>query len=269
MSKKKTRHLRFKSYGEGPAIILIPGLDGLTEFFSDLIPELARRFRVLVYHLPLKGDAEAAGLDYGFEYIASDLRSVVDEAGVDTAHIVGESFGGVVAQTFALAYPALVQTLTLISSAPHFELSRKNRALLPLFRFTPMWLFARVHVSDVFEPHDPDWAKEIFVKGASYADHASVFARAQIVSRVDLRDRIAAIRCPMLLVVGSADRFTGAASREMLRVVRHARLVEIPNGGHLCHMTHPAAFLAALLPFLEARGHHPRAGGDLPVASLD
>jgi pimeloyl-ACP methyl ester carboxylesterase len=248
----RTRHFRYKSYGEGSTIVLIPGLDGITEFFADAIPELARRFRVLVYHLPLKREADAAGAPYDFAYIAQDLKSVLDEVHADRVHVVGESFGGVVAQTFALTYPHAVETLTLISSAPHFELSRKNRLLLPLFRFTPMWLFARVHLGDVCEPHDPEWAKELFLRGAGSADHASVFARAQIVSRVDLRARIADIHCPVLMVVGAADRFTGRASREMLQQLPHARLVEIANGGHLCHMTHPQEFLDALVPFVLA-----------------
>ncbi len=157
-----------------------------------------------------------------------------------------------VAQTLVLTYPHVVETLTLISSAPHFELSRKNKLLLPLFRVTPMWLFARVHLRDVCEPHDPEWAKERFLRGAASADHASVFARAQIVSRVDLRARVAEMRCPVLMVVGAADRFTGRASREMLKQLPDARLVEIANGGHLCHMTHPRAFLDALVPFVLA-----------------
>lgn len=248
----RTRPVRFESHGQGPTIVLIPGLDGITEFFADVVPELARRFRVLVYHLPLKGEADAAGARYDFAYLAQDLESVLDEVHADRVHVVGESFGGVVAQTLALTYPHAVQTLTLISSAPHFELSRKNKLLLPLFRITPMWLFARVHLGDVCEPHDPEWAKERFLRGASSADHASVFARAQIVSRVDLRARVPEIRCPVLMVVGAADRFTGRASREMQKQLPHARLVEIPNGGHLCHMTHPRAFLDALVPFVLA-----------------
>jgi 3-oxoadipate enol-lactonase len=244
------RPFRYRVYGEGETVVLVPGLDGLTEFFADSVPELARRNRVVLYELPLRGEADALGVDYTFEYIASDLKSALDELGVDRAHIVGESFGGVVSQVFALAHPDAVQTLTLISSAPHFELSRKNRLLLPLFRITPMWLFARVHLGDVCEPTDPTWAKRLFVRGASYADHASVFARAKIVSKVDLRTRISELSCPVLLVFGASDRFTGEASRLMTELVPHARAVSIEGGGHLCHMTHPKPFLAALQPFL-------------------
>jgi 3-oxoadipate enol-lactonase len=248
----KNRPFRCRVYGAGQTVVLIPGLDGLTEFFADIVPELARHHQVVLYELPLRAEADAAGVPYDFAYLARDLKSVLDELGVASAHVVGESFGGVVAQTFSLTAPHMVRTLTLISSAPHFEVSLKNRLLLPLFAITPMWLFARVHLGDVCEPDDPAWAKRLFVRGASYADHASVYARAQIVSRVDLRRQVAALTCPLLLVIGSRDRFTGEASRTLAQQLPHAQLAVIEGGGHLCHMTHPKAFLSALTPFLAA-----------------
>jgi pimeloyl-ACP methyl ester carboxylesterase len=245
------RDFRYKCYGQGVPVVLVPGLDGLTEFFSDLIPEFARIYRVIVYHLPLSAEADACRRPYSFEFIAEDLKSVLEELGIKKAHIIGESFGGVVTQRFALDHPDAVDRLVLISTAPKFDLSIRNRVLLPFLRFIPMWLFARAHLRDVCEPHDPQWVKDLFVRGASWADHASVLARARIASCVDLRDRVGEITAPVLLVVGSSDRFTGDASRRMQQLLPNARLVEIPGGGHLCHVTHPQQFLDTVLPFLE------------------
>jgi pimeloyl-ACP methyl ester carboxylesterase len=67
---------------------------------------------------------------------------------------------------------------------------------------------------------------------------------------VDLRDRVAEIEAPILLVIGSSDRFTGESSRRMKELLPKARLVEIPQAGHLCHVTQPQQFLDAVLPFL-------------------
>ena len=229
-----------------------PKLDplGLTETFSDVVPELSRSHRVIVYHLPLRGEADERGRRYSFEFIAEDLKSVLEELGIAKAHIIGESFGGVVTQTFALDHPDAVDKLVLLSTASKFDLSMKNRLLLPLFRVTPMWLFARIHLRDVCEPHDPQWVKDLFVRGTSWADHASVFSRAQIISRVDLRARITEIKAPILLVIGSSDRFTGESSRRMKELLPDARVVEIPEAGHLCHVTHPQQFLNVVVPFL-------------------
>jgi pimeloyl-ACP methyl ester carboxylesterase len=248
--RSNVRPFRFKSYGEGPPLVLIPGLDGITEFFADIVPELSRFYRVVVYHLPLFSEARSQAKDYTFDFIAADLKQIMDELGIKKAHIIGESFGGVVSQVFYHRFSDRVGRLVLISTAPHFSLSLKNRLLLPIFPLIPMWLFARVHVHDVCEPDDPKWAKELFVKEATWADHASVVARARIVSRVDLRDKVSRIKAPTLLVVGGADRFTGDASRAMLKELPKGEMVEIPNAGHLCHMTDPGRFLGVVQSFL-------------------
>jgi len=245
----KIRSFRYKIYGEGQPIVIIPGLDGITEFFDDIIPELARRFLVIKYYLPLLAELTHAKQSYSFDNIAADLKRVLDELGIDRTHIIGESFGGVVAQIFALNYPGSIDNLVLISSAAHFQLSRKNRWFHHIFPIIPMWLFARVHVHDVCEPSDPQWAKDLFVRNAAWADHGSVVVRAWLASKVDLRDRLTSITAFTLLVVGKEDRFTGRASREMQQLLPNCKIVEIP-GGHLCHMTHPKLFLDAVQDFL-------------------
>jgi len=246
----KLRPFRYKIYGEGHPVVIIPGLDGITEFFDDIIPELARRFLVIKYYLPFLAELTHAKQSYCFENIAADLKKVLEELGIERAYLIGESFGGVLAQVFTLIYPTSVDKLVLISSAAHFELSRKNRWLRHIFPIVPMWLFARVHVHDVCEPSDPQWVKDLFVRNATWADHGSVVVRAWMASEVDLRDKIASITAPILLIVGENDQFTGKASREMQQLLPNCKIVEIP-GGHLCHVTHPKLFLEATQDFLE------------------
>lgn len=249
-TKLKVRPFRHKDYGEGFPVVLIPGLDGITEFFADIIPELTPQYRVVQYYLPLAWEAKNAGKDYTFEYLASDLKDVLDELRIEKAHVVGESFGGVVAQTFAIEYPERLEKLILISTAPKFELTKKDRYLLPVFPLMPQALFARDHVKEVCEPGDPRWAKELFIRNASWADHASVAARARIVSRVDLTARVKDIKAPTLLVVGADDTWTGEISRRMLEMLPDGRMVNIP-GGHLCHMVSPKEFSNTAIEFLK------------------
>jgi 3-oxoadipate enol-lactonase len=248
-TKLKTRPFRYKDYSSGFPVVIIPGLDGITDFFDDISPELAAGYRVILYFLPLAREAKNAGKDYTFEYLAADLKEVLEELGIEKAHVVGESFGGVVAQTFALEYPELLEKLILISTAPKFDLTRKDRYLLPVFPLVPMAVFARDHVREVCEPKDPQWSKELFIRNASWADHASVVARARIVSRVDLTERVKDIEVPTLLVVGADDAWTGETSRKMLDMLPDGRMVDIP-GGHLCHMVSPKEFSRAAIDFL-------------------
>jgi aminoacrylate hydrolase len=244
------RPFRYKDFGDGPPVVIIPGLDGLTEFFADITPQLTPRHRVIVYYLPLLAEAEATGVPYTLDFIADDLRTVLDQLGIDKPHIIGESFGGAVAQTFVLAHPEMVDRLILISTCARFELPVRTQWVLRLQPYMPQALFARLHVNDVCERHDPQWAKEVFVRGAAWADHQSVLARGACLMTFDTRDRMGEIACPTMVVIGGADHMTGKASRETAELIPGCEVVTVPNGGHLCHMVDPDIFSKAALDFL-------------------
>jgi len=244
------RPFRYKSYGEGSPVVIIPGLDGVTEFFADIVPQMTPHHRVIVYYLPLLAEAESAGVPYTFDFIAADIKAILDELGIAKAHVIGESFGGAVAQTFVLAYPEMVDRLILISTCAHFELPRRTQRVLGWQPYMPQALFARLHMGDVCERHDPQWAKEVFIRGAAWADHPSVLARGMILREFDTRDRVGSITCPTMLVIGGADHMTGKSSRETADLMPGCKVVVVPNGGHLCHMTDPDIFSEAALSFL-------------------
>lgn len=93
-SYSDVQHFKFKSYGDvnNPVIVLIPGLDGATSFYSDTIPELSANFHVVQYFLPLKTKNMAQDM-YTFDYMAEDLLNVIDSLHIESAVFVGESFG--------------------------------------------------------------------------------------------------------------------------------------------------------------------------------
>jgi pimeloyl-ACP methyl ester carboxylesterase len=91
-------------------------LDGATTFFADVLPELTSDFNVIVFHLPYRPRTMPIQ-NYTLGYIASVLREVVvDDLALEKVSIIGESFGGVIAEVFAVAYPELVDRLVLLSS---------------------------------------------------------------------------------------------------------------------------------------------------------
>ena len=154
---------RYRTYGDRakPPLVIIPGLDGCTVFFSGVIPELVRDFFVVVYDLPLYN-----GQNYTFSYLAADVAAALDELDIERASIVGESFGGVVAQHVALEHSERVEALVLLSSLAKTELTAvvkfKLHCLLPLVEFLgrafpgiAQTIFAKVHASDVVEASEP------------------------------------------------------------------------------------------------------------------
>jgi 2-hydroxy-6-oxonona-2,4-dienedioate hydrolase/4,5:9,10-diseco-3-hydroxy-5,9,17-trioxoandrosta-1(10),2-diene-4-oate hydrolase len=104
--------------GTGPAVVMLhgggPGASGVSNY-SRNIDALAENFRVIVPDMPGYGRS-AKGVDHDdpFGYIADAIRGLLDVLGVDTAHLIGNSYGGAAALRFALDTPDRVERLVLM-----------------------------------------------------------------------------------------------------------------------------------------------------------
>src|SRR5512147_2345757 len=100
--------------GEGAPLVLVPGMDGTGRLFYRQVPPLARRYRVATYALR----DDAARMDV----LVEDLAQVVAAAanGPGSAIVIGESFGGTLALSFALAHPERVRAMVVLNSFSRF-----------------------------------------------------------------------------------------------------------------------------------------------------
>ena len=104
--------------GSGPAVIMLhgggPGASGLSNYARN-IDALAPHFRVIVPDMPGYGRS-AKGVDHDdpFGYLAGMMRGLIDEFGIDTAHLIGNSYGGAAALRLALDTPHRVGKLVLM-----------------------------------------------------------------------------------------------------------------------------------------------------------
>lgn len=109
--------------GAEPAVILVHGLTGHRDDFTPMLPELAEAtdgLRVIAPDLRGHGDSTHSGdpESFGFDRCVDDLISLLDGLGIDRCHLLGHSFGGMVAVRFALAHPDRLASLVLMSTGP-------------------------------------------------------------------------------------------------------------------------------------------------------
>lgn len=111
-------HVWWDERGSGTPVLLVQGLGYPSDMFHRLLPELARHHRLLLLDNRGVGRTGVPRGPYTVETLAADAAAVVEAAGEDSAHVVGVSMGGVVAQELALSRPQLVRSLVLGCTHP-------------------------------------------------------------------------------------------------------------------------------------------------------
>jgi len=102
--------------GDGEALLLIHGMAGSSQTWRAIMPQLAKKYRVIAPDLLGHGESSKPRTDYSLGAFAVGLRDLLDELDVDSATIVGHSLGGGIAMQFLYQHPDYCRRLILISS---------------------------------------------------------------------------------------------------------------------------------------------------------
>lgn len=256
----KPRVLVHEVKGEGSPVALVPG--GLTGWVSwaPLAEELSatrRTIRVQPIHNELGSAGERGEAGYTAAIERESLLMTVDALGVETADFVGWSSGGRALIEFALAYPERVRTLTLVEPAAYWILDGLGESTPEVARLNQF-----LHALAGQDVSEDDLAEFLELAGLAptkdqAGDHPAWpgwvphrMALSWSSEQADRPDRdvaeLADIRCPVLLVHGSA---TTDWLKRVVAVLDErlpdTRVLELP-GDHASHLENPDAFLAAL-----------------------
>lgn len=219
--------------GQGAPVVLVPGLDGTGLLFYRQIPLIARSHRVASY--ALRDSAMT------FETLVADLRQVVETvAGKDgRAIVIGESFGGALAMTFALAEPDRVRGLIVLNSFPHFTPQIRLHAAIYGLRALPwgaMPLVRRLTVSRLQSRHTHRREIERFMQLTARASKAGYLSRLRLLTRYDIRDRLQQMRVRTLFLAAELDHLVPAVTQARFMANRVAgSVIRVLEGhGHCC-----------------------------------
>lgn len=248
----------FEAAGErGPPLVLLHGIGGSAASFRPLVDHLAGDFRCIAWNMPGYGGS-APLVPMTFEGLAERLAAFLDERGLASAHLLGHSIGGMIAQEFALRFPDRVRSLILVATTAAFgsrdgEFQRRFVAerTAPLDAGRGMAALARDLVPKLLGD-DPDTEAAALAE-ASLASVPEDAYRAALacLPTFDRREALAQLRVPALLVAGERDRQAPAAVMErMAGRMPDARFVCVPGAGHLLPLERPKELAAAVSDFL-------------------
>ena len=259
--------------GQGPLLVLSHGWLGPTDNWPPgIIESLSERLTVLVYDVRGHGRTEAPEEieAYSIPQYARDLAALLDQLGIERAHIGGVSQGGMIAAHFVCDFPERARSFLLCDSTAgngadpgaggEFERSMQRyidwmeeyaqeHGVAALAR-------ERIRLARELDTHYFEFPVEPSVREAKdIAQHTRMSLAAflgtarAIHQRPDLTSRLPELRMPALVVAGEWDGFYPCAERDH-GLLRGSRFVRVRNCGHASPDWRPEAFLKAVTGFI-------------------
>ncbi len=244
---------------DAPPVLLIMGLAYPAAMWFRLVPALAERYRVIRVDnrgAGLTGDV--VGAPYTVPTMAADCLAVLDAAGIDSAHVVGASMGGLIAQEIALTAPERVTSLCLACTHPgisHAVINPEALALVTSGRatMTPQEA-AEVSIPFNYAPSTPrerieeDWAVR-FPLACSLAGYT---AQVQGTLPWTRYDDLPSITAPTLVLHGELDGLVPPDNaRTLADRIPGAELALVPDANHVLWTDQPEQVTKALLDWLD------------------
>src|SRR5215212_5135956 len=265
-AERKGVRLYFEEQGSGEPLLLIMGLGGDIRLWSNQLPALAPHYRVIAFDNRGSGRSDVPPGPYSIAEMADDALAVLDHLGVERAHVLGWSMGGMIAQELAVAYPERVDRLALLSTVARsypwlstwfgWAAQARERGmdttgmalwLMPWFYTTAfMSQGEKVQAALDAAAADPD-----VITAEGYAAQAAA-CRAYV--KTASLDRLAAITAMTLVLVGADDVLTPPVyAWEIGERIANARVAVLSGGGHGIPLERPDAVNNAVLDFLAFR----------------
>ena len=239
-----------------PVVAFSNSIGTTLEMWDRQVPALSDRYRCLRYDTRGHGRSQVLDQPVTIGDLADDLAGLLDALGVEKAHIVGLSLGGMTAQAFGARYPERAQSLVLMATSAYLPHGWDERAATVRAQgmgaivdavlarwFTPA--FAATHPEQVAP------LRERFLQ----LDPRGYAACCEAIRDMDLRPSNAALRAPTLIIAGADDPATPVAMMEDIRTrIPQAELVVLPRAAHILAVEradlvnrHLAAFLDDLI----------------------
>jgi pimeloyl-ACP methyl ester carboxylesterase len=232
-----------------PTLVTVPCLSGAP--WDERQVAALRAYPVRTMRLPEALDE----VDRYADFLAAQVEDLTDYV------LVGDSFGAVISLTLALRQPTGLRGLVLSGGFAANPLPRWKALAGRASRYTggPLYrhITLRVHAQELASrfdddaevPHRHNDYRRLFIENTPRDSYS---ARVASVISFDVRDQLAKVHVPALLITPADDRLVGArAAQELREGLPLGHEVVLPNTGHMFRFTHPSLYGQTILEFLQ------------------
>lgn len=243
--------------GRGPALMLLHGIGANATAWRTQLDGLSDVFDVIAWDAPGYGRSDDPPGDWPMAEYAAHLAGFLDGLGIERVHLLGQSWGGVLAQQFYGSYPGRVRSLILSDTflgggAGREDTEVQLQARLRVVETMTPAEFGRARAPQVLAPDPPpDLLRE--VETMLSAIHPAGYRSAAIaIAHADVRDVLPRITVPTLVLCGEYDRVVPPATgTRLIGEIPNARLDTFAGTGHLSNMEQPDRYTATVRAFLQ------------------
>ena len=237
--------------GTGLPVVLVHGINMSAGVWDELVEQLGDR-RVVTVDLRGHGSSVMTG-PYDADAYADDVLAVMEERGIERAHLVGTSFGGPVACAVAARHPGRVASVTALGSAVAAGDAVDIDAGIAAMRQVGAHDFFTGFLAQAsFAPGTEPGLIEQAVAAASGRDLDTIEEVTRTAFGADASDIVAKVSAPALVLTGEHDMTCPVPAGEQLATALGTTLHVLPDRGHMAMVEDPAAVAAVIQPHLRA-----------------
>ncbi len=234
--------LYYEMHGYGDPVFLVPGLASDAATWTTFVPEFSSDYRLIIVENRGSGRSAKPAGEYSTALMAEDAVALLEHLGIERAHVIGKSMGGMIAEMNAARYPQKVRSLVLACTLMKhdaygqelLDLGRilaQKAGLYETFRQAFLLSYSKeycmTHRSRLEE------AKKFLTETASEEVLRGYAGQSHACENHDSRIPAKQIKAPTLVLVGKDDIITGPEhSRELAAAIPRSSLVIMPRGGH-------------------------------------
>ncbi len=245
-------------YGDGTPVVLLPAFPLDSRMWLPQVEALAG-YQVVVPDLRGFGAAREQALEVThMDLVADDLASLLDVRRLERVVLCGLSMGGYVALAFARRHPERLGGLVLCDTragvdtedARAARLAMAERVLAEGLGFLPEAMLPRL-LGETTRQRRPELVQQVTETILDQDPSGIAAAQRGMAERADSTGVLERISVPTLVITGMEDELIPPEdSLQMASAIRHARLIQVPDAGHLVNLEQPDRVNDALLDFL-------------------
>ena len=258
---QNNRRIYYESHGEGDPLVLIRGLGSNADHWYAQVPGLSGHYRVITFDNRGIARSSDPGGPFTIPDMAEDTVRLMNALGIEQAHVLGLSLGGMIAQEMAIRHPQRIKGLILVVTlcGGQHQVVAEDAVREKLQRMIVEGsVDARIMALDVFfaprtireRPQVLQAYAEVSMK---YPAGMEILQRQwEAASRHDTYDCLDRIKAPTLVLTGEEDVLIPPGNSEILAErIPGAELLVIPGGGHQIMIEQPQACNQAIIAFLQ------------------